>query len=69
MARRSTGADAGSPLRRRRSSVLGVPLAVLVVAWLGLYAAAGSGIARGTTVLGVAIGGQSREQAARDPDA
>jgi vancomycin resistance protein YoaR len=36
---------------------------VLAVAWLGLYLAAGSGIARGTTVLGVAIGGQSQEQA------
>ncbi len=43
---------------------LGVPIAVLGVAWLGLYAAAGSGVARGTTVLGVAIGGQSSEQAA-----
>ena len=64
MARRSTGADAGSPLRRRLLLALFVPLAVLVVAWLGLYAAAGSGVARGTTVLGVAIGGQSSEQAA-----
>ncbi len=37
---------------------------VLAVGWLGLYLAAGSGIARGTTVLGVEIGGQSRSQAA-----
>lgn len=44
-------------------------LAVLAGALLALYAAAyvvaGPGIARGTTVLGVPIGGQSREQAVR----
>ena len=38
---------------------------MLVVGYLTAYAAAGSGIARGTTVLGVAIGGLSREEAAR----
>jgi len=36
---------------------------VLAVVWLVLYVAAGSGVAKGTTVLGVAIGGQSTEQA------
>jgi len=39
-------------------------LGLVVVVWVGLYLAAGSGIARGTTVRGVDIGGQSRSQAA-----
>ncbi len=38
-------------------------LGVLVVLWLGAFLAAGSGIARGTTVLGVDIGGMSRAEA------
>ncbi len=50
---------------RRAVLVVGGVAAVLVVGYLTAYAAAGSGIARGTTVLGVAIGGLSREEAAR----
>jgi vancomycin resistance protein YoaR len=49
--------------RRLLVAGLGV-LGLVVVAWPGLYLAAGSGIARGTTVRGVDIGGQSRSQAA-----
>lgn len=39
-------------------------LGVLGLAWAGLYVAAGPGIAQGTTVLGVRIGGQSKAGAA-----
>ncbi len=49
--------------RRLLVAGLGV-LALVVVVWAGLYLAAGSGFARGTTVRGVDIGGQSRSQAA-----
>ena len=49
--------------RRLLVAGLGV-LGLVVVVWAGLYLAAGSGIARGTTVRGVDIGGQSRSQAA-----
>ncbi len=59
---RSAGAPA---LRRRAVLVVGGVAALLVVGYLTAYAAAGSGIARGTTVLGVAIGGLSRQEAAR----
>ena len=52
-------------MRRRAVLVVGGVAALLVVGYLTAYAAAGSGIARGTTVLGVAIGGLSREEAAR----
>jgi vancomycin resistance protein YoaR len=45
--------------------VAGLGLLVLVVvAWIGLYLAAGPGIARGTTVRGVNIGGLAGDQAA-----
>jgi vancomycin resistance protein YoaR len=63
MAGRLTGALAGLSVARR--VLLGGGLVGLAaVAWVGLYVAAGSGIAKGTTVLGVPIGGQSRSQAA-----
>ena len=58
--------SAGVPARRRHALlVLGGVAALLVVGYLTAYAAVGPGIARGTTVLGVAIGGLSREEAAR----
>jgi vancomycin resistance protein YoaR len=50
---------------RRRLLVAGLGvLGLLLLAWVGLYVAAGSGIARGTTVRGVEIGGLGRSQAA-----
>jgi vancomycin resistance protein YoaR len=45
--------------------VLGGVVGVLVAGYLTTYALAGPGIARGTTVLGVSIGGLTREEAAR----
>ena len=45
--------------------VLGGVAGVLVAGYLTAYVLAGPGIARGTTVLGVSIGGLSREEAAR----
>jgi vancomycin resistance protein YoaR len=49
--------------RRRGLRWAGAALGVLAVLWLGLYVAAGSGIPRGTTVHGVAIGGLSEARA------
>jgi vancomycin resistance protein YoaR len=59
---RSAGEPAGL---RRAVLVLGGVAALLVVGYLTAYAVAGSGIARGATVLGVSIGGLSREEATR----
>jgi vancomycin resistance protein YoaR len=64
MAGQLTGALAGLSVARRVLAFGGGLLGAAVVAWIGLYVAAGSGIAKGTTVLGVPIGGQSRAQAA-----
>jgi vancomycin resistance protein YoaR len=57
---------AGRPARRRRAVlIVGAVAALLVLGYLTAYAAAGSGITRGTTVLGVPIGGLSRAEAVR----
>ncbi len=49
----------------RRALTVGLGLAGLLgVVWVGLYVAAGPGIASGTTVLGVPIGDRSRAEAA-----
>ena len=49
----------------RRALTIGLGLAGLLgVVWVGLYVAAGPGIASGTTVLGVPIGDRSRAEAA-----
>ena len=50
-------------MRRRVLVAVAVVAVALGVGYLGAYAAAGPGIARGTTVLGVAIGGLSRDEA------
>jgi vancomycin resistance protein YoaR len=54
--------------RSRRALVLLVPVAgaagLLILVWGGLFLAAGSGVARGTTVAGVDIGGRSPAAAA-----
>ena len=52
------------PGGRRAALVAAGLLGGAGLAWLALYLAAGSGVARGTTVLGVPIGGQSRAEAA-----
>ena len=54
----------GSSVRRALLVLLGLAV-LLLLAWAALWAAAGSGVAKGTTVLGVPIGGQSRSQAER----
>jgi vancomycin resistance protein YoaR len=64
LADRSDGL-AGRSAPTRVLLVLGAAAGVLVVGYLTAYVLAGPGIARGTTVLGVAIGGLSREEAAR----
>jgi vancomycin resistance protein YoaR len=64
VAARLTGALAGLSLTRRLVVLAGGLVGVAAVAWVGLYVTAGSGIAKGTTVLGVPIGGQSPAQAA-----
>ena len=64
MAARPTGALAGPSFTRRVLVVAGGLVAAAAVAWVGLYVAAGSGIAKGTTVLGVPIGGRSQAGAA-----
>ena len=48
---------------RRAGRVLAGALAVLAALYVIAYVVAGPGIARGTTVLGVPIGGQAREEA------
>ncbi len=48
---------------RRTLLVLGILLAGLVAMYLGLVAASGDGLPRGTSVLGVPVGGQSEAQA------
>ena len=50
---------------RRAGLVLAGTLAVLAGLYVIAYVVAGAGIARGTTVLGVPIGGQAREEATR----
>jgi vancomycin resistance protein YoaR len=57
----STAAPPGS--RRRVLRWAGAGVGVLAILWLGAYVAAGSGIPRGTTVHGVAIGGLSEAKA------
>jgi vancomycin resistance protein YoaR len=64
MAAGFTGSLAGLSLPRRVLVLGGGLVGVAVVVWIGLYVAAGSGIAKGTTVLGVPIGGQSQAEAA-----
>jgi vancomycin resistance protein YoaR len=64
MAAGFTGSLAGLSLPRRVLVLGGGLVGVVVVVWIGLYVAAGSGIAKGTTVLGVPIGGQSQAEAA-----
>ena len=59
---RFTGAAAGLP-PRGGALVFGAVAGVLARRPGSAYVAAGSGVAKGTTVLGVAIGGQSTEQA------
>ncbi|MDI2128928.1 VanW family protein [Yinghuangia seranimata] len=65
-ARRGTG-TAGTGRRRRRTPLIAAAAAVALVG--GLYGAslayAGGGVPRGTSVLGVDIGGQSRSEAVR----
>lgn len=57
---------AGRPPARRRALWVLVGLVVLLgTAYAGAYTLAGAGVARGTTVLGVGIGGQSRAEAVR----
>jgi len=56
---------AGPSARTRVLLVLGGVVGVLVAGYLTAYVLAGPGIARGTTVLGVSIGGMAREEAAR----
>jgi vancomycin resistance protein YoaR len=52
------------PTRRRRVPLLvGSAVGAVVVAWGALYLAAGDGIARGTTVAGIDIGGRSPDAA------
>ena len=63
MAARLTGGFAGLSLTRRLLLLAGAVAGAAAVAWVGLYVAAGSGIAKGTTVLGVPIGGQSPAEA------
>lgn len=54
------------PVERRRALlVLGAVAAGLLLLWAVAWVAAGPGISRGTTVLGVPIGGQSPAEAAR----
>ncbi len=50
------------PVRRVLLVLLGV-VVLLGALWVGAWVAAGSGVARGTTVLGVPISGQSKAQA------
>jgi len=57
-------ADASRPQRRRGLVVGGIAVGAVVAVYLGLVAATGDGLPRGTTVLGVEVGGQSEEQAA-----
>ncbi len=64
MAARLTGGFAGLSLTRRLLLLAGAVVGAAAIAWVGLYLAAGSGIAKGTTVLGVPIGGQSQAEAA-----
>jgi vancomycin resistance protein YoaR len=56
-------ADASRPARRRGILVGGLAAGAVVAVYLGLVAATGDGLPRGTTVLGVDVGGQSEEQA------
>jgi vancomycin resistance protein YoaR len=63
MPTRLTSALAGLSLVRRAVVLGGGLVGLAAVAWVGLYVAAGSGIPKGTTVLGVPIGGQSQAQA------
>ncbi len=55
--------DATPPRRRRGLWIAGGVLAGVAVLYAGGVAAAGTGVARGTTVLGIDIGGMSRDQA------
>ncbi len=55
----------GSSLSRRVLLVSAAVVGLLATAWVVAFVTAGPGIARGTTVLGVSIGGLSREEAAR----
>ncbi|MEO7979834.1 MAG: VanW family protein [Sporichthyaceae bacterium] len=64
MVGRSTRALAGLSLASRVLVLVGGLVGLVGIAWVGLYVAAGSGISKGATVLGVPIGGQSRAQAA-----
>lgn len=61
----TTAAGRAAGLRARRRLLLGAAgvLGLAVVAWVALYAAAGTGIAKGATVLGVPIGGQTPAEA------
>ncbi|MDQ1664248.1 MAG: hypothetical protein QOH75_279 [Actinomycetota bacterium] len=45
--------------RRRAPVIVGSTVAAVAVVWAGLFLAAGDGIARGTTVAGVDVGGRS----------
>ena len=65
MLRPLPGRAEGLTARTRALLLLGGVGAVLVLGYLLAYVLAGPGIARGTTVLGVSIGGLSREEAAR----
>ena len=65
MLRPLTGRVGGRSARTRVLLVLGGVVGVLVAGYLTAYALAGPGIARGTTVLGVSIGGLTREEAVR----
>ncbi|HET9945523.1 MAG TPA: VanW family protein [Actinomycetes bacterium] len=65
MLRPLTSRASGLSARTRVLLVLGGAVGVVVVGYLAAYVLAGPGIARGTTVLGVSIGGLTREEATR----
>ena len=56
-------ADASRPPRRRGLLVGGILLGAVVAVYLALVATTGDGLPRGTTVLGVDVGGQSETEA------
>jgi vancomycin resistance protein YoaR len=62
----SDESSAPAPRSRRRVLLICLlPAAGVLLVWTGAYAAAGSGVPRDATVLGVSIGGMEREEAQR----
>ncbi len=62
--RSPAGAYAGLPPARRALLLLAAVLGLAALGWAALWVTAGPGIAAGTTVLGVPLGGQSAAEAA-----